>query len=195
MQEIFKPVPGFEYLSASNLGRIKRQAHTILMRRFWRDRWQEFETKLPELIMKQELKKGYMKTFPFGKSCFVHRLVASAFIPNPDNKPFINHKNGVKNDNRVENLEWCTSQENTQHALKNGLYPDRKKIEVNYAKGERSGNSKLTEKQVLEIRQKYKPGRSKTARNGYSSLKLAEEYGVSKPLILSIIHRRSWKHI
>ena len=55
------------------------------------------------------------------KSYYIHRIVAMAYIPNPNNKNFINHKNGVKTDNRVYNLEWCTQKENQQHKWKNGL--------------------------------------------------------------------------
>jgi hypothetical protein len=58
----------------------------------------------------------------------VHRIVAETFIPNPDNKRDVNHKNGNKLDNRVENLEWCTRSENLHHAIEIGLVNSRKRI-------------------------------------------------------------------
>lgn len=60
---------------------------------------------------------GYGVLYINHKVVFVHRLLAQAFIPNPENKPFINHKNSNRFDNRIENLEWCTPKENSNHAL------------------------------------------------------------------------------
>ena len=83
------------------------------------------KTKTNKIMKLSFNEKGYQIVRPIinGKryTFRVHRLVAQAFIPNPLNKPQINHKNGVKTDNRVENLEWNTQEENYAHALTNGL--------------------------------------------------------------------------
>lgn len=71
-------------------------------------------------------KNGYMKTVLYidGKSFNItqHRVLAENFIPNPENKPIINHKNGIKHDNRISNIEWCTHSENSSHAIKKGMF-------------------------------------------------------------------------
>lgn len=77
------------------------------------------------MFLKTCLKNGYhvvkISNNGRGKRMFVHRLLAFTFIPNPESKPFINHKNGIKSDNRLKNLEWCTSSENVKHAYAIGL--------------------------------------------------------------------------
>jgi hypothetical protein len=69
--------------------------------------------------------KGYVAVGLQKRGFFIHRLVATAFIPNPLNLPQVNHKNGVKTDNRIENLEWCDAVYNMQHAHKNNLIKKR----------------------------------------------------------------------
>ena len=129
-------------------------------------------------------KDGYLRVLLYNKKkrklCGIHRLVALHFIENPDNLPTVNHKNGDKNDNNYTNLEWMTSADNIKHGHQTGLF------DIN---GVDNGQSKLTEKQVLEIREKYIP----KTRGLVPSL--AEKYGVNESIIYGIVKRKTWKHI
>ena len=110
------------------------------------------------------------------RGMLIHRLVAEAFIPNPENKPCINHINGDKLDNRVENLEWCTHAENIRHSYNTGL---KKK-----QKGELNPSAKLTDSDIRCIRLSNAP-----------VTELSEIYGVSIGVIYNIKARRTWRHI
>lgn len=72
--------------------------------------------RIKKLHVFQNQTNKYMYVHLDKKNKTVHRLIATAFIPNPENKPIINHKNGIRSDNRVENLEWCSYSENWEHA-------------------------------------------------------------------------------
>lgn len=144
-----------------------------------------FKRSQPRKLVRSIDKDGYIKvniTSKDGKNrrTFLHRLIAQTFIPNPENKSQVNHIDGIKTNNSINNLEWCTSKENVIHAVKTKL-----RI-ANY--GSAHGISKLTEANILEIRAKYIPRQ-------YTLLSLANEYNVSFQTISEIVNRQTWKHI
>lgn len=147
-----------------------------------------------QVLKKIKDKQGYlvisMHNNSTPKSRRIHRLVAEAFIPNPLNKRTINHIDGNKTNNRIDNLEWATQSENTLHAYKNRLKnPSSPNVNKNL-QGERHGMSKLKESDVLFIRMNCK-------KNGglLTDFELATKFDVNRSVINSVINRRTWKHI
>jgi predicted XRE-type DNA-binding protein len=130
-------------------------------------------------VLKPGLCRGYA-TVEIGadKRYTVHRLVAAAFIgPRPDGMQ-INHKNGNKADNRLENIEYCTQSENMKHAFATGLQNNQ---------GERHSQAKLTEEKVMQIR--------KLLGLGFRQGELAELMGVSQSAISRVKNGNRWTHV
>ena len=170
MKEIWKDVQGYEadYM-VSNLGRVcltnlKRDILHILNLSLSESGYNHVSLR----------KNGKNKRFRVG------RLAAITFVDTPENKPQVNHINGIKNDDRVENIEWCTPSENTIHAYKLGLAVS--------VKGVNKPFHKLSEDDVRQIRKSFLIGKCK-------KIRLAEKYNVSHPTIHRIISGEKWKHI
>ena len=136
MEEVWKPVDGYEELyEVSNLGRIRRLKFVNM-----------YGSQDKIIILKpQKRKNGYIQIIFRDKERsserLLHRVVAMAFLPKVDGKEFINHKDGNKANNRVDNLEWCTRSENMKHAYRSGLAVPSSKGKF----GENSNSAKAVE--------------------------------------------------
>ena len=180
MKEIWKDIEGYEgiYQVSSN-GNVKSLSRMIL---FTSKLNKKYERPYGEKTLSPKVDKDgyllvnlYLNKSP--KTHKVHRLVATHFIDNLESKPQVNHIDGMKTNNEVQNLEWVTPKENLAHASLEGL------LRV----GSSHGNSKLTEKQIIEI--------FNLSKSGLSQSKIGEMFNVNQNAIWKILNRKTWSHV
>lgn len=116
------------------------------------------------------------------KTCKVHRLVAAAFLPNPDGLPFVNHIDHNRLNNNKKNLEWCSPSGNMKHCFNSGRGVIPKQV------GEKNVKAKLTADQVREIRATHALG-------GKTFQDISVDYGVRMCTIARIVNRKLWNHV
>ena len=131
MVESWKDIKGFEgYYQISNFGNVRSLDRYVINNKNGGERFINGKLmKLTKVKGREESDTKYLvvnlRSYGSNKVSLVHRLVAEAFIPNPNNMPEINHKDGNKENNFVDNLEWCTYSENNQHAIDTKLRKPR----------------------------------------------------------------------
>ena len=177
--EIWKDVIGYEGLyQVSNLGNVRGLDRKV------NGKYGNIANRYGRVLVPSKKKTGYLGvTFSIEKEkkyYSIHRLVAITFLPNPKNKPQVNHKDGDKANNKLSNLEWVTQSENGLHAYKNGLCPR--------LAGGNARNRKLSEKPVKEIRHYYLVKK-------YSIKELACKYFIGISTVHQIINYKTWKTI
>lgn len=181
MKEEWKDIPGYEgFYQASTKGRVRSLNRICTVYRGSTKYKRKLKGKIRSLVNLNGYNGVRLSKDGDKKLIQVGRLIALTFIPNPNNKPQINHKNGIKTDDRVENIEWCTQSENTQHAYDNGLIKKRL--------GENHHNSILTKVEVANIRDEYETGE-------VSQQYLANKYSVARKTIGHIVNFNTWTHI
>lgn len=132
-------------------------------------KYRNFENRYPTACLWRDKKDYYF---------YVHRLVALTYIKNPKKLREVNHKNGIKTDNCVENLEWCSQIDNKKHAKLNGFT----------TRGDRNTQTKLTVQNIKDIRTEYALGK-------ISHNRLGKKYNVSGSSIYMILHRKNWYYV
>lgn len=166
----------FDGYDVSNFGRV---------RSWWRKGGPRRRSDVPHIVGGSKDSYGY-RFVEFGhlstgrrRRAWIHRLVTTAFIENPDALPEINHKTAVKDDNRLDNLEWISSRGNMRHAVAHGLREYAKQA------GENHRRATITEVDVRAIRRRRAEGERPRD--------IARDY--SKATVAHILAGRSWKHV
>lgn len=176
--EEWRDVPGYEgFYQVSSIGNVRSLGRIVESK----NQHGQTDMRVQERILSPGRNSdGYLSVVLYGNdgkvSAKVHKLVAGAFIPNPMGRPQINHIDGVKAHNWVNNLEWVTASENLKHAYRIGLA-----ITCN-------GNAKLTTSQVIEIRRLYEI-------EGMMQADIARLFNIYKTLVHKIVHNIIWKNI
>lgn len=177
MEEEWKWIDDFENMyQISSLGRVRSVDRYDSSGRF-------FESKMKAI---HSLPTGYrfVQLYKHNKmkQCYVHRLLGFAFLEKRPEHTQINHIDGVKHNNELSNLEWCTESENKIHGWKTGLYTGNKRC-----RGEKHPSTVLKEKQVIEIWERYK--------SGEKTHEIAVSYGVSYMIVSLIGRGKTWEHL
>lgn len=167
LPEEWKPVVGFPGYEISSYGRVKGKKGQIMT------------------PTRQKSRKHYywhvdlMSPFRNHNCKKLHRMVAEAFIPNPDNLPEVNHKDCNRDNNTIGNLEWASRKSNMEHASHNGRL----------LQGSKHRSAKFTEKQVIELRE-FKKNNPKVSSNS-----MAKMHGVNSGTMSRLLSNKQWRHL
>ena len=181
--EIYVDIPGYEgYYQVSNYGNVKSLDRVI------KEKTGKTQT-IKGRVLKQRINPGgyyYVELSKNGtKATFaIHQLVAQAFLDNPENKPIVNHINGIKTDNNVNNLEWATYSENLSHAYSSGL---RTAVSLQTVEN-KNYKRKLKPEQVIEIKRLLAAG-------SLTHKEIATKFSVARSTVTEIKSGRRWKHL
>lgn len=181
IEEIWKPVPEFEWYEVSNFGKVRSITRQVL-RKATPTRKEGYITFQGRLLSCTPCIVGYprvtLRNYKETKDIHVHRLVASVFLENPDDYTYVNHLDNNKLNNKVDNLEWCSQSLNCLHAFDIGANDH----------GIKHWKHKFTEDEVREIRHRLKTEK-------ISRSKLAREYNVSPTAIRMIAIGKNWRRL